>query len=916
MKKPNEMRRLPLLLFMVITCCFKSYAQADSAAKVIGKLTAFSPDQSTEKAWLQFDKPYYAVGDTIWFKAYVFNNFLMPTDKSAILNIDIANDSNKVVARYRLPVQSGLAWGNIALDNKNFAAGTYTLRGYTNWMRNFGEDYFFYKTFTVSDAGNSQLLVNASFGSFMVNGNSSISAKLHFSTMANMPLVAQPVTLDVMSGDKRLYRQKLVTAVDGDLDVNFALPPKSANLAIVAENDKRERLAVIPVPVNRLQNADVQFLPEGGQLVTGLPAHIGFKAIGEDGRELYVSGTIIDHTQKQIASFKSLHNGMGSFDMIFAEGENYTAQVNLPGGLVKQYLLPSVKSSGTVLSIKNEAKSDSLHLILAASQDVAASGQSFFLIGCARGIVCYAAIVNFHEGNSLSKKIAKSLFPTGIAHFTLMTATYRPVNERLVFIDRSDGLNIKLSADKPYYGKRDSVALKLKVTNQDGDPVMGNFSMAVTDDGQVKLDSLNEENIAIRFLLSADLQGHIEQPGYYLSNKNPETWQALDNLLLTQGWVGYDWARVINPPAIAYKPEREFAVTGHVFNVLNKPVKGTGVLLFSKSPPMLIDTLTDKDGKFVFDHLPRVDTPVFVLKAVNKNGKSFNVNVKIDEAAAPDFKIQANSRLIPWYVNIDSALMAYTKNAEVARLQQDFTAEGHLLKEVKVTEKKIIKESENLNGSGNADVVLDEKDLENSGKKKFRQLFEQNIKGFREVYHGVKPWYYIYYKPIILIVDGVRIDQLIDQFDFKQYIEFHDAGDIKGMEVICSDHYALNYMSRFFPMAPIDSFAFIEITTRSGNPMIENTPGIYLYKPLAISWPKTFYKPKYAVTDTTKNRLDLRSTIDWEPNVLTDANGEATLWFYTADKPSTYTITVEGSDMNGRLGYKQGKIKVEAGGQK
>jgi hypothetical protein len=78
-----------------------------------------------------------------------------------------------------------------------------------------------------------------------------------------------------------------------------------------------------------------------------------------------------------------------------------------------------------------------------------------------------------------------------------------------------------------------------------------------------------------------------------------------------------------------------------------------------------------------------------------------------------------------------------------------------------------------------------------------------------------------------------------------------------------------------------------------------------------VSWPKQFYKPKYTVTDTIKHLPDLRSTIDWEPNITTGINGEATVYFWSADKPSTYTLIIEGADMKGNLGYKRGKIKVE-----
>ena len=56
--------------------------------------------------------------------------------------------------------------------------------------------------------------------------------------------------------------------------------------------------------------------------------------------------------------------------------------------------------------------------------------------------------------------------------------------------------------------------------------------------------------------------------------------------------------------------------------------------------------------------------------------------------------------------------------------------------------------------------------------------------------------------------------------------------------------------------------------------------------------------------DNSKHSPDLRSTISWEPNIITDKNGEAKVWFFTADNPIAYTLTLEGSDMNGNVGFK------------
>jgi hypothetical protein len=952
----KQNKSLILLITVILFLCANTilFAQTGALKDNLLKLKTASDssihNRPVEKLYLQFDKPYYASGDTIWFKAYLLNSYLTASDKSGIINIDIANDSNKVIKQYRLPVQSGLAWGNISLDEKEgFTNGTYTIRAYTNWMRNFDEGYFFYKSFYIATVNESNWLVNKQVKESIVNGINTADIKLQFSDMNKKPVIVEPLTLQVMNGRKNLYKQKVRTDLSGLVDVNFAIPQKAGSLVIVAESEKKDKRAVIPIALNRAEYTDIQFLPEGGNLVAGLPAHIGFKAIGEDGRGVQISGIITDNEQKQVAAFQSLYNGIGSFDLAIQGRESYSAKVTLPGGTIKDYSLPVIENSGTVLQIKNTMESDSLEVSVLATNDLAQTGNNYFLIAKAREIVCYAAIFNFNNGNFIKRKIAKSLFPTGITHFSITTTKNQPLNERLVFIDHHDNLDIKFITNKTGYHSRDSVALKIKVTDTNGNPVSGNFSLAVTDDAQVKTDTLNIENIITRMLLTSDLKGYVEEPGYYLSSKTIETWQALDNLLLTQGWIGYDWSQVFNRDAITYQAELELGVKGHAINVFNKPVKGTDVLLFSKSPAILMDTTTDKDGKFVFDHFPKVDTPVFVLKAVNKNGKSFNVGITVDGVKAPDFIKPISPLGMPWYVNSDSTLLNYTKNYALIKQQENFPAGGHILKEVKIKAKKIVHGSQNLNGPGEADLVLDEKDMEKAGKKTWLQMLKENIKGFRTadasgagwlfiqdkrgpiiidpgmVVSGTHEWYFINDKAIKFYVDGISITDIYPASQFLSYaqpfiemtdfLNSHSAEDIKGIEVNFSDKYTGTYFTTHVGeyirgLSPSD-FAFIEITTRGGHgPGIDNTPGMFLYKPLPISWPKQFYKPKYAMKDTAKHLPDLRSTIDWEPNITTGINGEAKLWFYTTDKPSTYTLTIEGADMNGNLGYKLGKIKV------
>ncbi len=616
-----------------------------------------------------------------------------------------------------------MSWGNISLSD--FPAGNYIVRAYTTWMRNFSPDCFFYKRLMVADDHEQTWLANSETTSATVNGKLQANVKLLLTDMDKTAITDKALQLQVMAGNRHLYKQQVQTDAKGMLDVNFTVPDKATGLNLIAEDKQGGNKITIPVNLNRAEHADIQFLPEGGNLVAGLPAHIGFKAIGEDGKGINISGIITDHNKKQVAAFSSLHLGMGSFDLAVKPGEIYTAKVNLPGGGVKDYPLPAIKGTGTVLSVINPADKDSVTVLLAATNDIAQSGESYFLIGKSRGIICYAAVLNFKEG-MVSRNIAKQLFPSGITHFVLTNTKGQPLNERPVFIDHNDNLHIELATDKQVYAPHDSVAVHIAVTDTTETAVAGNFSMAVTDDAQVKQDTLNSENIITRMLLTGDLKGFIEEPGYYLQTKNTQTWQALDNLLLTQGWVNYDWQADKEHPAFA--AENEFEVKGQVQNGFNKTVKATHVTLLSKSPLLAKDTLTDSDGRFVFRNFPEIDTPAFVIKAVNRHDKSFNVGIVMDDDKPPLYAMAAGPAIQPWYLSSDTALLNTAKNNRT-RIEQEYLApNGHLLKEVKILAKKIVKGSQNLNGAGNADLVLDEKDMIKAGKKSWLDMFEEKYK--------------------------------------------------------------------------------------------------------------------------------------------------------------------------------------------
>ena len=78
---------------------------------------------------------------------------------------------------------------------------------------------------------------------------------------------------------------------------------------------------------------------------------------------------------------------------------------------------------------------------------------------------------------------------------------------------------------------------------------------------------------------------------------------------------------------------------------------------------------------------------------------------------------------------------------------------------------------------------------------------------------------------------------------------------------------------------------------------------------MPFTLPKAFYSPKYT-PDSKADMTDIRSTICWKPDIATDKDGHATVTFYTADNPGSYSLILEGADMSGNLGATRTTLNV------
>ncbi|WP_207532315.1 carboxypeptidase-like regulatory domain-containing protein [Desertivirga arenae] len=889
-------------------------------SQLFAAVDTFSNRFPQEKIFLHTDRSSYVRGDTLWFKSYLFSESLGYSPLSGLMYIELLTN-NSLVKRISVPVFLGVSWGQIILPD-GLSEGTYVLRAYTNWMQNQAEESFFRKRIYISDHSPEHWIVSQSNKIDQVNGRETLRCSIQFKTANNQPLGYKTIEWKLTDG-KRIIMKDEYETLKNSLEINIPLSNDDAIRTLYLEAEEKggtKQKLSFPLIIRQEKDIDLQFMPESGHLVAGLPCTVAFKAINGDGKGVDVEGVIKNNKNEQVTSFQSTHKGMGVFSLTPVLGESYTASIKLSDGTDKAYSLPVTKPSGTVLQVLNTPSADSLRVYVLYSEGLV-NNQTYKLVGFAQGQVAYAA--NFVANKQrIGGKVDKRLFPPGIAHFTLFNDKNEPINERITFIDHLQQLDIKVSTEKPGLSLRDSVPVNIQVSYPDGKPVQGSFSLSVTDDSQVRSDSA-ENNILSQVYLRSELKGYIEEPGWYF-NGTKEAAVARDLLMLTQGWIGYKWSQILNVNTRpTFAPEPDFRVTGKVSNILNKPVANSKLLLLASGKYHFIkDTLTNSSGRFTFRNLPPVDTVSFFVQARTARGKSFNVGLEVDEfKPAPVIK-QNEPLVVPWFVNADSTSLNSVKQRERIAAEQ-IKGQGQMLKDVVVTAKKAIRTSKNLNGAGEADQILDEKDALAAGTMNVLQYMEKYLKGFSLRLKDTDKYYYLNEKRVRFVVDGVELNRLYMPsdppilYDYSRFIEDAlsniETTDLLGVEVMYNQRYASKYSSQFLDTKEMmninNSFAFVEITTRSGNGIsIRRTPGVTVYRPLPITWPKEFYQPKYSAN--ASKLPDYRTTVFWAPNLITNSSGKANVYFYTTDKAGTYTVLVQGADLMGAVGFKTVKLKV------
>ncbi|MFT7037275.1 MAG: hypothetical protein ACJA2S_005820 [Cyclobacteriaceae bacterium] len=883
--------RLCIVALLILGSLSRSHCQSGEVQ---------TKSSSAEKIYLQLSTNVYTTDQAIWFKAILTTAFdHKPSTMSGVLYVELITPNENIIDSKLIKIDAGMGSGFFQL-NGNYSAGRYMIRAYTKWNNNFDQDFMFKEyidvfpssqlisenqpisKITLTEKNPGQFWLNASLNPLLIDSLHKKKLKVY------LTLDGKKDSLSLKKEDGNLY----------SLDYELKKEVQFATVQMQTENfiDYAKTIALDE------DYMDLQFFPEGGELVNSIASKIAFKAIDYKGKGKMISGHIVNDLGDTLASLKSNHLGMGAFILKPHSDRSYYTLVNSPSQMDKKYSLPQVEPVGYSLAVKQSA--DKIR-VTAFSTNL--KNDSIYMYVTCRGIAYYRIAGRLKDGEIYSS-IPTTTLPEGVVAIMLVDKHNQTVAERLFFNERPDDrLNIKLSTDKDIYSQRDQTTVNAHVSD-DVTPMKANISFLTINKNKMGDIQNNRQNILSYFLLDSDLRGKIESPGYYFNESNKQRVKDLDLLLLTQGWRKYHYAKAID--SIFVQPEYSLNLSGSISSSFSKKKKKEGVgltMMTFGQPPLVQAQTTDSLGRFHFNTNDQYGQNLNILiQSTNKSGEKKGYSIELDELKKPEITFDQSNSIS----TVDSVINALVKeNQKRKQVEDAFRLSSGItyLDEVVIEDYKITPQREKvMKAYGKPNTVIDGKAILEQEEKWSYGLysvllfrFPKEI-GVRKVTWRRGPYDEVSFlyasinkgiKPTLVVVDGIPVKFL----DYP-LIPNIPPSEVKSFELINSADNFLKLFMEVFPganpfYAP-KSGSVIAIYTHAGRGLIgvHKPKGLLRISIPVFSPPREFYAPKHEnLTPRDWVKPDFRSLVHWAPLVETDNHGKASTSFYNADATFHYS---------------------------
>ncbi len=657
--------------------------------------------------------------------------------------------------------------------------------------------------------------------------------------------------------------------------------------------------------------ADVAFLPEGGILLENVTNLVAFKAISREGYGVNSRGIIKDENGATITSFSTDYKGMGLFFLTPVPGKTYDIQIS--GFPSFKYSFKPVEA-GIKIQLVNHTSKEVIVNVISNTEKVA--GKTFYLVNMYRGEVLFYQDFQM-EGMNKLLKFENSMLKAGINRLVLLDKNLKPVSERLLFERPLEMNNLVVETDMLKYNKRSDIKVSIADKKYTGPEDFSNLSVTVVNKEAFPENGVTK-NILSQFLINSEIKGFVESSADLFVDNEISSEAKLRLVMLTNGWSSYLWNDApAKRDSVTYKQTAGLNLSGVAVNPLTEsPVRnGEITLIIHKDTEMAFLTRnTDEKGHFKFKGLLFNDTASIYVQAKAENG-NMNTDISV-EPFFPSTK-EANAQ----YLALNDKTIIPEQLS--ALKYEGYLADRKFYREKYLHSKKENKSVNELNLDSHfslynsPDFVLkideDEKSFGNVIDYMVGKVSGVDINGEKVIIRGTSA--YGNYSTPLFLIDGVPLvathnfnlpndvglnnsfedDVSKAEEQMIQIVKSIPIHDVEKIEILKSPQNLAVFGTK-------GANGVIAIYTRHGKQGDPNqmSRGIIEKKITGYASSRQFYSPKYTPDNVEDKRPDYRTTLYWDPQVITQ-KGLAKVSFFSSDSPGEYFILVEGVSNDGKI---------------
>lgn len=504
-------------IYLFISSLFSIFAAAQtSVAEWSEAVNKFGTSLPQEKVFVHTDNQCYFLGDTIFYRAYLTrSDTKRPSGLSGVLYVELLNGDGYLMERQQVEMKGGMGTGTIVLDTTTCRyAGYYELRAYTRWQLNFGATTYEHSKWSEKWFFNKGM------------------AKSYYRDYEKLYSRILPVYDYPMS--------------PGDYTRDMTERPLQRYFKA---EDKQN-----PTP-------DVKLYPEGGTLTAGAPCRMAFEALTGDGRHLRGTLRVTTADGTLVAEAQTQSRGRGVVAFTPQAATKYRCSFTY-GEETHKVDMPKIASEGVSLMAsisENALDIKATPMTLPLDKEVGMT-----IMNC--GTVVRA--INLSQ-EGWQHTIPLSELPVGVLDITVFNDEGRIFADRLLFNTGEPGALAANTITITGAGTQAAAYKPVTLNLRSGAGKKGIVSVAVMDAATTDY-TYDSGTILTEMLLSSEIRGFVEDPAYYFEENDDTHRQALDLLMMVQGWRRFDWKIMAAPQrsgfAITHPYERQTPIMSGLVN--------------------------------------------------------------------------------------------------------------------------------------------------------------------------------------------------------------------------------------------------------------------------------------------------------------------------------------------------------------